>query len=68
LVSACLPAFVVGLWEEKMTEDEVRAKQLQELVQIEVSDIVSAANEQGFAAKETLAAPRFSGERQRCGT
>ena len=37
-------------------EDEARAKQLQELVQMEVADIIAAANEQGFSAKETLTA------------
>lgn len=37
-------------------QDEARARQLEELVQIEVADIVATANEQGFSAKETLAA------------
>lgn len=33
-------------------QDEARARQLEELVQIEVADIVATANEQGFSAKE----------------
>lgn len=48
------PAFSL---EETMAEqDEARTKQLEELVQMEVTDIVAAASEQGFSAKETLAA------------
>lgn len=37
-------------------QDEARARQLQELVEMEVADIVATATEQGFSAKETLTA------------
>lgn len=37
-----------------MKPDDARARELAELVRMEVADIVATANEQGFSAKETL--------------